>query len=229
MKRDNNNIIFRASWFKTLERWEPSMVKEFITALNDFHQDKQLILKNERVIDLWDQVEPLLIGDRDRYNKRSETNSKNGKLGGAPKGNTNASKNQPNTSEIKQIQAKQPIDKEIEIDKEKDNENDIDKDKDNTSLNSSGKNSFTEQSISIPTKIEEEFAKMFLAFNADEKYYQLNLNQWWNNFSEEDRINSLLHYTKYIHEREKNKKVVALKFYLDDKSFTRWVSETIQI
>ena len=41
-KEDNNNIIFRASWFKTLDRWSPELVKEFIDALHNYYNNTEI-------------------------------------------------------------------------------------------------------------------------------------------------------------------------------------------
>jgi hypothetical protein len=132
-KDDNNNIIFRASWFKTLDRWSPELVKEFIDTLHDYYNNIEINITNERVLDMWINAQPLLDGDRDRYNKRVEINRENGKKGGAPEGNKNATKitennqEQPNTTEGLIKQPKQPKEKE----KEKEKEKDIDKVKEN--------------------------------------------------------------------------------------------------
>lgn len=146
-KDDNNNIIFRASWFKTLDRWSPELVKEFIDTLHNYYNNNEINIKNERVLDMWINAEPLLDGDRERYNKRVETNRENGKNGGAPKGNKNASKStennqeqpkttennqeQPKTTEGLKKQPKQPIEKEKEKEKEKESEKEKDIDNEN--------------------------------------------------------------------------------------------------
>jgi len=134
-----NNIIFRASWFKTLKRYTPEMVVEFLNALESYSNNEPVEIHNDRVIDLWEQAEPLLDSDNQKYLKRVETNRQNGKKGGAPKGNTNASKNnqtQPNSTENNPIQSKtteglkkqpkQTIEKEIENEREIEIDNEID-------------------------------------------------------------------------------------------------------
>ena len=158
MDKENNNIIFRPSWFKTLNRWEPEMVKEFITALDNFYNNTPYQIKNDRVLDLWEQAHPLLEGDRDKYKKRTEVAKANGSLGGAPKGNKNATKTtennpiqpktskdnqeQPKTSKNNLKQAKQPIEKEIEIENEIEIESDIE-----NNTNSYDNNEFLENSL----------------------------------------------------------------------------------
>lgn len=124
MKEEKNNIIFRASWFKTLNRWQPEMVVEFITALENYYNENPVEITNDRVLDLWEQAQPLLDADRVVYKKRKDAARANGSLGGAPKGNTNAKKTTENnpqvdkTTENNQKQAKQPIEIENEIENE---------------------------------------------------------------------------------------------------------------
>jgi hypothetical protein len=130
--KDNNNIVFRASWFKTLDRWSPELVKEFITVLDCYYHNRPIEITSDRVLDMWTNAQPLLDGDRERYTKRVQVNRENGKNGGAPKGNKNASKSteinqeQPKTTEGLIKQPKQPIDKDNDKDNDNDNDNDID-------------------------------------------------------------------------------------------------------
>jgi len=151
--KDNNNIVFRASWFKTLDRWSPELVKEFITVLDCYYHNRPIEITSDRVLDMWTNAQPLLDGDRERYTKRVEVNRENGKNGGAPKGNKNASKStennqeQPKTTKRLIKQPKQPIDKDIDkdidididIDKDIEIENETEKDIDKTKLNKEDK------------------------------------------------------------------------------------------
>jgi hypothetical protein len=93
------NIIFRRSWFKTLSRWEPARVSQFIKLLEDYLKDKPIEITDGRILDLWDQVEPLLQSDRERYLSKCETNRENGKKGGRPKNPTEPTETQPNPTE----------------------------------------------------------------------------------------------------------------------------------
>lgn len=134
MNKKENNIVFRSSWFKTLKRYTPEMVVEFLNALESYSNNEPVEIHNDRVMDLWEQAEPLLDSDNQKYLKRVEINRQNGKKGGAPNGNTNASKTtennpiQPKTTEGLKKQPKQTIEKEIEIEREIDNDIDIETD-----------------------------------------------------------------------------------------------------
>ena len=133
-------VVFRQSWFKTFNRWKPEMVVEFINALESFMNDEEVVITNDRVLDLWEQAEPLLITDKEKYNKVVERNRENGKKGGAPKGNKNADKTTQNnqvgnkTTEWVEIQPKttQLVEKQPKTTQNNlsDSDGDIDSDKD---------------------------------------------------------------------------------------------------
>lgn len=121
------NVIFRKSWFKTLKRWEPGKVYEFICLLERFVDGKELNVP-ENMMDFWDQVEPLLKSDLSKYENVVERNRQNGKSGGRPKKPTTTQENplgiletQDNPKNLKEKE----IEKEKEIDKEKDIDNNI--------------------------------------------------------------------------------------------------------
>jgi hypothetical protein len=209
-----NNIVFRPSWFKTLQRWEPNMVYDFIMALNNYNNNLPVEITNERIQDLWEQVEPLLDSDRQKYKRRVEINIDNGKKGGAPKGNKNASKttennpNQPNTTENNQKQAKQAIEK------EKEKENEMEKEKENaaTTLVSY---QFSKQDD--PDDLEL-FTYMFAEFNESDTEFD-GLYEYWVKLpirEQEDSVKFASNYIKYC--VEKNKKT-NLYYYLADKKY----------
>lgn len=121
------NVIFRKSWFKTLKRWEPVKVYEFICLLERFVDGEELNVP-ENMMDFWDQVEPLLKSDLSKYENVVERNRQNGKSGGRPKKPTTTQENplgyletQDNPKNLKEKE----IEKEKEIDKEKDIDNNI--------------------------------------------------------------------------------------------------------
>ena len=127
-----NTIVFRKSWFKTLERYSPAMVVEFINALNDFSKSNPINIKNDRVMDLWEQVIPLLESDKEKLNNKLSANRENGKKGGRPK-TTQYNPQQPNLTHNNpmglletQPNPKNPIDIDIDIDKDIDKDIDID-------------------------------------------------------------------------------------------------------
>jgi hypothetical protein len=128
-----DNILFRKSWFKTLKRWEPQKVYDFICILERFSQGEEINISDDRMLDFWDQVEPLLISDKNRYETRVETNRENGKLGGRPKKDSN--KTQENPMVILETQENQMVISETQPNpknpKEKDKDKDKEKEKDN--------------------------------------------------------------------------------------------------
>jgi hypothetical protein len=126
------NIIFRRSWFKTLKRWKPEQVSEFINACYAILEDQPVEIQDEGVMTLWDQAEPLLKSDKEKYIDRVKANQENGKLGGRPKKTETNPRNpigfletQPNPQNLKE--------KEKEKEKDKEKEKEIDKEKDNNS------------------------------------------------------------------------------------------------
>jgi hypothetical protein len=157
------NIIFRKSWFKTLKRWEPKKVYEFLLVLERFNDKKELDLP-DYMLDFWDQVEPLLQSDIVKYGNKVEANRENGKLGGRPK-KPNLTQENPMGYLETQHNPKNPKEKEkeIDIDKEKDKEKDIDKDIDKEVI---GKN--------FDEKIYYEKNKATIHFLMDN--YQLDLD-----------------------------------------------------
>lgn len=76
-----NNIILRPSWLKTLKRYTPDMVVEFLNVLDCYANDEPITITNERIMDLWEQVLPLLESDKVKYSKKAGTSRTNGKLG----------------------------------------------------------------------------------------------------------------------------------------------------
>ena len=89
--------------------------------------------------------------DRNKYDKRCETSARNGKLGGAPKGNKNAKKQPKNN-------LKQPK----QADNDNETENDTDNVNDNDNENDKGKSadlSKTETNADLFSLIEESFGR----------------------------------------------------------------------
>jgi hypothetical protein len=119
------NIIFRKSWFRTLSRWEPARVAQFIKLLEDYINDRPIEITDGRILDLWDQVEPLLYSDREKYYNKVQTNRENGKKGGRPKNPQEPTETQRDIVGYEE-NPKNPKEK----DKDKDKDNEIEKDND---------------------------------------------------------------------------------------------------
>lgn len=128
----------RPSWLKTMKRFKPDQVYKLMMMLYDYSQDKPVEVDDDRVMDLWDQIEPLLESDKLKYNNKVIKNRENGKLGGRPKKSVETQQNpmgfsktqnnphgfektQPNPKNLKEKEKEKDIDK----DKEKEKDNDI--------------------------------------------------------------------------------------------------------
>ena len=213
MKKTDNNIIFRASWFLTLERWSPELVKEFIDALHSYYNNTEIEITNDRVLDMWINAQPLLDADREKFNKRVEINRENGRKGGAPEGNKNATKSteinqeQPKTTEGLNKQPKQPIEKE----KEKENDNDIEKEM--TILKSY---SFVEDKVSDDDI--ELFTIMFAEFGESDSVYD-ELFDMWVKLPFNEQEDSVRFSKNFIQYQTSRKKKPSLFFYLKDKKY----------
>jgi hypothetical protein len=232
-KTDNNNVIFRASWFNTLERWSPEMIKELMSILHAYSKNEDVVITNERILDFWDNARPLLDSDRQKYTKKVEVARINGKSGGAPEGNKNALKNnqeQPKTTENNQEQPtrlnnnrKQAIDIDIDIDIDNDidietdieteTETDIETDKNKVELKSY---MFIQEK---PSKEDIElFDIMFVDFNEKDDVYD-NLFDMWIKLPFNEQDDSVKYAENYIKYQKNKKEIPSLFFYLKDKKY----------
>lgn len=129
--RTMDNIIFRKSWFKTLSRWNSEQKDQFITALGNILLDLPVNITDERVMDLWEQVLPLVESDMLRYSNKVKANQENGKLGGRPKKPNETQDNPIGYSENPKNPSGYFENPKNLKDKDKDKERDKDIDKDN--------------------------------------------------------------------------------------------------
>jgi len=218
-KTDNNNVIFRPSWFNTLERWSPEMIKELMSILHAYSKDEDVVITNERILDFWDNAKPILDSDRQKYTKKVEVARENGKSGGAPKGNKNALKNnqeQPITTENNQEQPtwlknnrKQTIDIDIDIDNDIDNDIEIDK----PILKAY---SFVEDKVSDDDM--ELFTIMFAEFGEKDNVFD-ELFDMWIKLPIQEQNDSVRFAKNYIKYQTSRKKELSLFFYLKDKKY----------
>lgn len=142
----------RPSWLKTMKRFKPEQVYKLMMMLYDYSQDKPVEVDDERVMDLWDQIEPLLESDKLKYTNKVNANRENGKLGGRPKKPTVTQENPLGLSETqnnplgyKKTQPNPKNLKEKDIDKEKDKDKEKDNDINLSSNLSSGEKSMLER------------------------------------------------------------------------------------
>jgi len=121
------NIIFRKSWFRTLRRFKPEQTQQFLMGLYGFLEGNPVEITDDRVLDLWEQVEPLLLRDKDNYGRRVVASRENGKKGGRPKNLQEPTETQQdNLGYEKNLQNLKEKEKEKEKDKEKDKDNEKD-------------------------------------------------------------------------------------------------------
>jgi hypothetical protein len=98
-----NSFKFYNSWGTSIDLMEEQELRRFIKNLIRHSQDEPIELITKVDLIVWSQVEPLLnYNEKERQKKIS-----NGKNGGAPKGNNNASKNDI-IKEITKNNQKQP-------------------------------------------------------------------------------------------------------------------------
>lgn len=99
-------FMFYLNWKKQIDELDDQELRRLINNLIKYHlgEDIDLPTKSDRLV--WQGILPGLETNQDKYEKRVQANRENGKLGGAPKGNQNASKDK--TTQINPEQPKQP-------------------------------------------------------------------------------------------------------------------------
>jgi hypothetical protein len=89
---EKQSFIIYKSWEEAFTLLSDVEQAQMMRNLFLWHRNQQPILNTPSLNIVWKLIEFNLINNAENYDKRSETSSKNGKLGGAPKGNTNALK-----------------------------------------------------------------------------------------------------------------------------------------
>jgi hypothetical protein len=181
-----NTIVFRQSWFKTLKRYTPEMVVEFMNALDDFSKSNPINITNDRVMDLWEQVEPLLESDKEKYDNKVVANRENGKKGGRPK-KTEHNLKQPTETQVvlekTQITHHNLKDIDIDIDKDKDKDIDIDKDTDTDKDKEFFLDEKKKKQFYINNKVEVEYIRSQYGYSLEEA-----IQVHYNNIRELDKL-----------------------------------------
>jgi len=103
---EQKSFLFYLNWKEQIEDLNDQELRRLITNLIKYHkgEEVELLTKIDRLA--WHGILPGLEVNRDKYDKKIEANRENGKLGGAPKGNQNASKEK--TTQNNPEQPKQP-------------------------------------------------------------------------------------------------------------------------
>lgn len=92
-----DSLIFYISQFKAIETFSNEQLGRLFRAIFEKQLGKEVVLDDDIKI-AFNFINNQMVIDEDKYKKKCETNRENGKKGGAPKGNKNASKQpkQPN-------------------------------------------------------------------------------------------------------------------------------------
>jgi hypothetical protein len=99
---EKQSFIIYKSWEEAFTLLSDAELAQMFKNLFLWHRNEQPTLNTPSLQLVWKLIQFNLIQNAENYDRRSETSSKNGKLGGAPKGNKNALKqkydefNQPN-------------------------------------------------------------------------------------------------------------------------------------
>ena len=92
-----DSLIFYISQFEAIESFSNEQLGRLFRALFEKQLGKEVVLEEDIKI-AFNFINNQMVIDKNKYEKKCETNRENGKKGGAPKGNKNASKQpkQPN-------------------------------------------------------------------------------------------------------------------------------------
>jgi len=84
--------MFYLNWEEQIELMNDDELRRFINNLIKYHKDEDVELPTKVEKLTWLGIKPALETNNIKYEKKVKANQENGKLGGAPKGNKNASK-----------------------------------------------------------------------------------------------------------------------------------------
>jgi len=107
MNNDRNSFMFYLNWEEQIDLLNDEELRRMIKNLIRYHQGKELTLLTPIENMCWAGIKPGLDTNIAKYDKKVEANRKNGKFGGAPKGNQNATKEK--TTQTTQNNPNNPI------------------------------------------------------------------------------------------------------------------------
>jgi len=146
---EKQSFIIYKSWEEAFTLLSDVELAQMFKNLFLWHRNEEPILNTPSLKLVWSIIQYNLIQNAENYDKRSETSSKNGTLGGAPKGNKNALKE-------KHDEFNQPNQPNLTYNKPNDNvngnDNVNDKEYDNVNGNGNDKGSVDEYSTTETTK-----------------------------------------------------------------------------
>ena len=110
-------FMFYMSWEQQVDLMTDVELRRFIKNLCRYAEGEPIELPTREEKLCWLGILPALKINDEKYEKKVQANRENGKLGGAPKGNQNASKDK--TTQINPEQPKQPDKREMTNDNSK--------------------------------------------------------------------------------------------------------------
>jgi hypothetical protein len=103
---EKKSFLFYLNWKDQIDELDDQELRRLINNLIKYHSGEEVDLQTKTDRLVWRGILPGLEVNKDKYEKRVQANRENSKLGGAPKGNQNASKDK--TTQINPEQPKQP-------------------------------------------------------------------------------------------------------------------------
>ena len=111
---EQKSFLFYLSWKDQIDDLDDQELRRLINNLIKYHSGEEVDLQTKTDRLVWNGILPALESNQDKYEKRVQANRENGKLGGAPKGNQNASKEKTTqTTQFNPEQPKQPDKREM--------------------------------------------------------------------------------------------------------------------
>lgn len=107
---EKKSFLFYLNWKDQIDDLDDQELRRLINNLIKHHLGEEIELptKIDRIV--WNGILPGLEANQDKWDRKVQANRENGKLGGAPKGNQNASKEK--STENNPEQPKQPDNRE---------------------------------------------------------------------------------------------------------------------
>lgn len=147
---EQKSFLFYLNWEKQIDDLDDQELRRLITNLIKYHKGEEVDLQTKTDRLAWHGILPGLETNKDKYDKKVQANRENGKLGGAPKGNQNASKDK--TTQNNPNQPKQPDKREQVNDNSKMGKDNREESKENSEMINGNKNG--ENKTEIPANGE---------------------------------------------------------------------------
>lgn len=103
---EKKSFLFYLNWKDQIDDLDDQELRRLINNLIKYHSGEEVNLQTKVDRLVWNGILPGLESNLDKWDRKVQANRENGKLGGVPKGNQNASKEK--TTQINPEQSKQP-------------------------------------------------------------------------------------------------------------------------